>query len=210
MPLLAYCILLESGAINFPAEGVLRSKLAPNAEAGLIALCSEMGRTAISASNFQRVALEFHRVVQTVFAEKAVVPFRFPTWLSANELKTHLREEAARYQDFLTRHADHVQMEVRIVNSERNTPEATSGAEHLRARAAQLRALSEQAKEIEHQLAHVAIEWRARENPAGLRLYALVARTNVDAFREKLNRISVRASGPWPAAEFFEPRLAKG
>jgi len=209
MPLLAYCILLDSRPTNFPSEGILGSHTASIEESGLIALSSEMERNAISTSNFQQAALEFHRVVQAVFARKAVVPFRFPTWLSAMEMKEHLRQQSSRYKDFLIRHADHVQMEVRIASQESIMTEAATGAEHLRIRAAQFRAVSEHAKQLKHQLADIAIEWRERENPADLRLYALVSRTLVDAFREKLNRISVRASGPWPATEFFESPPAK-
>ena len=208
MPLLAYCIVLDSSEMNFPTEGVLGSQLAPIAESGFIALCSEMERNSISAANFQQAALEFHRVVQAVFAEKAVIPFRFPTWLSGEEMRTHLRQESSRYKNFLLSHADHVQMEIRIVGQERSTCEAATGAEHLRARANQLRMVSEQAKEVKHQLADSVIEWHERETTNGMRLYALVARKSVAAFREKLNRISLIASGPWPATEFFEPHGA--
>src|SRR5581483_11254279 len=158
MPLLAYCILLDGGAIKFPAEGVLGSKPEPIAKAGLIAICSKMEPTVISAGNFQPAALEFHRFIQAVFAERAVIPFRFPTWLSLDEIKAHVRQESSRYKEFLIRHADHVQMEVRIASQERSTPQGSTGAEHLRARAAQIRAVGEQAKQVRHQLADTVIE----------------------------------------------------
>lgn len=209
MPLLAYCILLDGGAISLPGQGVLSSKAEAIAESGLVALCSEMERSAITPSNFQQAALEFHRVIQNTFAQSAVIPFRFPTWLTAEEVKAHLRQESPRYRDFLIRHADHVQMELRIANPDRSTPEATSGAEHLRARAAQLRSVSEHAQQVKHQLADTVIEWRERETGDGMRLYALISSKSVERFREKLNRISMRASGPWPATEFFEPHSAK-
>jgi hypothetical protein len=209
MPLLAYCILLDSGAISFPTQGVLASKPESIAESGLFALCSELEPAAISPGNFQQAALEFHHVIQSTLAQSAVIPFRFPTWLSADEVKAHLRQQSPRYRDFLIRHADHVQMEVRITNPDTSTPEARSGAEHLRARAAQLRSVREHAKQVKQQLADTVIEWRERETGDGMRLYALISSKSVEWFREKLNRISVRASGPWPATEFFEPHSAK-
>jgi gas vesicle protein GvpL/GvpF len=203
MSLLTYCILLDGGSMNFPSAGVLGAEIEPIAESGLIALCSEIERSAISANNFQQAALEFHHVVQAVFADKALIPFRFPTWLSPEEMRANLRQETPRYKNFLLSHADHVQMEVRIQAEAAGSPLAATGVEHLRARAAQLRKVSEQAGAVRHQLADTVIEWRERESADGIRLYALVSRKSGGTFREKLNRLSVRASGPWPATEFF-------
>ena len=203
MPLLAYCILLDDQPVNFAVEGLLGSKIERISQSGLIALCSNLDRNSISPANFQQAAVEFHRVVQAAFAQKAVVPFRFPTWLSAEEMKAHLHKESSRYSEFLVRHADHVQMEARIVGRLVSSAPATSGAEHLRARAAQLRAVKEQTREIKNLVENEAIEWRERETPDGMRLYALVSKSMVEEFREKLNRASVHMSGPWPATEFF-------
>lgn len=202
--LLAYCIVLEEGPTVYPSEGVLDSKIVPVAESGLIALCAELERSSISATNFQRSALEFHRVVQAMLVEKAVVPFRFPTWLSADEMRAHLRQASAQYRDFLLRHADHLQMEVRVSKRAVNSPAVTSGAEHLRAKAAQLRAVMDQADEIKNLVSEEVIEWRQRETVDGVCLYALIARKSVEQFRETLNRSAVRASGPWPATEFLD------
>ena len=209
MPLLAYCVVLEEPPTNFPSSGVLGARIESVAESGVVVLCSEGEKTAISAGNFQQAALEFHRVIQACLAEKATVPFRFPTWLAAEEIRAHLRQQASWYGEFLRRHAEHVQMEVRLAAPESGTLRAETGAEHLRYRAAQLRAVSAQADEVRKLAADTVIEWRERENPAGIRLYALVSRKFVDAFREKLNRAPVRVSGPWPATEFFEPHPAK-
>jgi len=42
-------------------------------------LCSEIEQSSVSAANFQQTALEFHRAIQSVLAQHAVIPFRFPT-----------------------------------------------------------------------------------------------------------------------------------
>lgn len=203
MPLLAYCIVLDGERATFPEQGALGAKVDIVGESSLIALCSEMQRSLISANNFQQTALEFHRVLHEVFAQRAVVPFRFPTWLNREEMKSHLGRESLRYKDFLLQHADHVQMEVRVARQEPAIEETATGAEHLRARAAQLRKVNEQASEIKNLVAENALEWRQRETPDGVRLYALVSRTSIESFREKLKRASVPATGPWPATEFF-------
>ncbi len=205
MPLLAYCIVLDDGGRNFPSEGILASKLQSISESGLIALCSELERNSISVGNFQQAALEFHHVIQAVFAETAIIPFRFPTWLMEEEIKSNLRQESARYKDFLRKHADHVQMEVRIQARAVTTTKPTSGTEHLRRRAAEIGRLNEQTSELKTLLGNTVIEWRNREVPDGVRLYALVSRKSVEDFREKLRLGGVRASGPWPATEFLEP-----
>ena len=209
MALLAYCIVLDDGERKFPSEGLLDSRIEPIAELGLIALCSEMEPSAISAGNFQQAALEFHRVVQAVFADKAVIPFRFPTWLSREEMKVHLRQESLRYKDFLVQHADHVQMEVRIQAEAAAPISAASGTEHLRGRAAQMRKVNDEAQGIKNLLADIALDWHARETHDGMRLYALVSKASVEAFREKLKSVPARISGPWPATEFFKPRPAR-
>src|SRR5579885_2875882 len=204
MPLLAYCIVLDDHATKLPSEGVLGSRIELVAESGLIALCSEIERSAISSGNFQQAALEFHRAVQAVFAAKAVIPFRFPTWLSAEEVRSHLHQESPLYHHFLTNHADHVQIEVSIQAEPVGTTSAASGTEHLRARAAQMRKVRDQAQQIKNLAADAVIEWRDRETRDGIRLYALVSRSSVQSFREKLNSVPVRITGPWPATEFFE------
>ena len=209
MALLAYCIVLDDALTQFPSAGLLNLRIEVIAESGLIGLCSEMERSTISAINFQQAALEFHRVVQAVFADKAVIPFRFPTWLSTEQMSAHLRQESVRYKDFLIAHADHVQMEIRIP-AEAAAPILTaSGTEHLRARAAQMRKVSDHAQQIKHLVGDTAIEWRDRETPDGMGLYALISKRATEAFHEKLNSVPVRISGPWPATEFFEPRPAK-
>ena len=205
MPLLSYCILLDHVCLDLPLHGVLKAKLSSLSESGLIALCSEMEINSISPANFQQAALEFHNVIHAVFAQIAIVPFRFPTWLSAPEMKNHLREKTSYYQDFLTHHADQVQMELRLLSSEskREDP-AKTGADYLRARASELRSLREQVEDIKRMLAPSIVQWRQREVHDGLRLFALIERQLIHGFREKLNGIGLRASGPWPATEFLE------
>ena len=210
MTILPYCVVLGDTAGHLPATGILNSKLNEFAEAGLTAVYSQIEKFDISVTNFQQAALEFHNVVHAMFAHTAVVPFRFPTWLSEAELQRHLRSESARYQRFLNQHANHVQMEARIrLEQSSQGAASSSGTEHLRTRAAQIRKLRDMAEHTKQAVAAEAIEWRERETPDGLRLYALVDRGKLASFREKLSQADsgVRVSGPWPATEFLEPRV---
>lgn len=204
MPLLPYCVLLTKSSYELPEKGVAGTAVQTKRCSELTALYSEMETRKITSAIFQQAALDFHRVVHTAFADVAVIPFRFPTWLTAEGLVTHLEKESGHYQAFLTRYAGHVQMELRLAHASVTAEPASSGREHLRARAARLQEVEDAAKELKQLLGDQVQEWRERDIPEGKRLYALVERTRVTNFKEKLSGRSVRWSGPWPATEFLE------
>jgi gas vesicle protein GvpL/GvpF len=206
MILLPYCIVLCVNAGLFPKSGVTGSDVHSLAESHLAVAYSPIEKSRITADTFQKSALEFHNVVHAIFAQSAVVPFRFPTWLSEAELRQHVREHCSRYQAFLQQHREHVQMEVRIRLAAQATSDSATGTEHLRSRAAQLRTTGEAAEAVQQSLSGEALEWRQREIPEGLRLFALVERCRIVSFREALARLgpNLGASGPWPATEFLE------
>ncbi|PYY16457.1 MAG: hypothetical protein DMG60_14925 [Acidobacteria bacterium] len=209
MPVIPYCILLDDCSPNVPVTGVGDSHIQRLSEGGLLALYSELEKRNISPNTLQSAALQFHRVVQTVFEHVAVVPFRFPTWLTPPELIQHLQQESPRYKAFLTSHANYVQMEARLASVASGLPtNATTGTAHLRARAAESHRLRNIADTLKNLLASEVIEWRERGTQEGLRVYALVDRRSITGFRERLSKrehdINVRWSGPWPATEFLE------
>ncbi|PYY00298.1 MAG: hypothetical protein DMG64_11945 [Acidobacteria bacterium] len=214
MPVLPYCIVLRDSGISTPKTGVLNSGIHQMSEGNLRGLYSELLRSEISPRIFQQAALEFHKVVHAVFDETAVVPFRFPTWLTPAELSRHLQQESQRYTTFLNNHAKHTQMEVRLTSSTTSPTNAISGTAHLRARAAESWQLRNTAEELKNLLSSEVIEWRERDTSQGMRLYALIDRANVTSFRERLGKrehdTSLRWSGPWPATEFLEaPRRSE-
>jgi len=204
MLVLPYCVYLGKSIGKIPAKGVLDAEVQAKQCGPLVVLYSEIERSRIAPETFQQSALEFHRVVHAVFDSAAVIPFRFPTWLSAEELADHLQKESERYQAFLTLHADHVQMELRVTQpSSESLPAPSSGTEHLRARAARLHQSEKAVEGLKTLFAPEVLEWRERDIPEGKRLYALVERGQVAHFRERLSQRSVRWSGPWPATEFL-------
>lgn len=204
MPRLPYCVVLTKALVKPPAIGVLDANVQSADIDELTVLSSELGMSQITPQTFQQSALEFHRVVHAAFAEAAVIPFRFPTWLSADELANHVQKESTTYRSFLTKHADHVQMELRIAQASVVSPPDATGTQHLRRRAAQFHEIDNAAQELKHLLAAEALEWRERDIPEGKRLYALVERRAIAAFRERLSGRGLQVSGPWPATEFLE------
>jgi hypothetical protein len=194
---------MTKSSYKLPEKGVDGTTVQTKSCGELTALYSEMETSQITPAIFQQAALEFHHVVHGVFADVAVIPFRFPTWLRVEELAAHLEKESERYQAFLRRHAPHVQMELRLAHASVAAQPASSGTEHLRARAARLHEVEDAARELKQLLGDQVQEWREHDIPEGKRLYALVERTHVTTFREKLSGRTVRWSGPWPATEFL-------
>ena len=210
MPALPYCVLLNSSAVSVPVTGIENSGILRLTEGQLLVLYSELQASAISPTTIQSAALQFHNVVQAVFEQVAVVPFRFPTWLPQPELRKHLQQKSHGYTAFLTSHANHVQMEARLalpVSASASAPTA-GGTAYLRARATESRRLRTAADTLKSLLSAEVIGWRERETQAGLRLFALVDRTLIADFRERLTKrdheVGVCWSGPWPATEFLE------
>jgi hypothetical protein len=211
MSLLPYCIVSSGDAGLLPKTGVAGHEIRSFEESGLAVGYSQIEKTEISAELFQQNALEFHNAVHVVFGRVAVVPFRFPTWLSEPELRRHMREHSLRYRSFLQLHRSQVQMEIRI-HVVRQNEMADSGTQHLRARALELRSMDATASTVKKSLANEAIEWRQREIPEGLRLFALVERDHIAPFREAIARLdaNLRCSGPWPATEFLDQAANSG
>jgi Gas vesicle synthesis protein GvpL/GvpF len=201
--LLPYCVVLTESFGKVLITGVRGAEVLATHVAELTAFYSEIEKERIVPEQFQDAALEFHRVVHAALANAAVVPFRFPTWISNEELVDHLKDQAERYRSFLTQYADHVQMELRLTLAPGKVQRVFSGTEHLRARAAQLHQVENAAEEAKRLLAGDVIEWRERDVAEGKRLFALVKRGEIASFRERLSGRGLSWSGPWPAMEFL-------
>src|SRR5579884_2359283 len=112
MALLAYCIAEAEAKIVPPGTGVQGSEIVTLAEDGLVGFMSEYGG---SSDKARGLAVEFHRVLQEVLRQAAIVPFRFPTLLANDsEMIAFLKENAKEYRERLDRLRDVVQMEVQL------------------------------------------------------------------------------------------------
>ena len=156
----------------------------------------------------------FNRVLQGIFAQTAIIPFRFPTIVESEDvLRQFVESRSAEYHNALRRLRDKVQMDVRIsVNAggEAAGSASQSGKNYLEAKRAcyeQVQSILEEFKRASRSLAE---EWIQRDTASGIRGFALVDRSSLPVFLEKIARvptpagISARVTGPWPPSEFVE------
>ena len=206
--ILPYCIVADSG-VSPPVTGVREMAVEEMACRGLRCFYSKFQQR---PENFtQEDAVDFYKVVQTVFEKAAVIPFRFPTMLEAKaQLDEFVQEKAQDYAAALERLSNFVQMELRIMPAATADTPSTSGKEYMAQRLKNKQELESAANTARSMLADIRLDWRQQETREGLRCYALVARNAVKPFQEKARtlafarEIKVSVSGPWPATEFIE------
>lgn len=206
---LPYCIFLPN-ALEHPTAGVRGAAIRLLQEEGLAVAYSRVEPAELSQNGLQQTALEFHNVVHAIFARLAVIPFRFPTFLSEEQLRDHLKKESNSYLLFLRRHPDHVQMEIRVSLETMTGTRATTGTGYMTQRLAQRRSLVRASEELRRVLSDHLREWRIREQRDGMRLFAMIDRESISILRRlaksvQLRDVRVRVSGPWPATEFLPP-----
>jgi gas vesicle protein GvpL/GvpF len=212
MPLLAYCITEARSELAIPAAGVGSMPVKAVIAGPLQCFVSHFESGSIEGkTTIRESALEFHRTVQELFRQVAVVPFRFPTILGdENEISAFLAEHSSEYENALLRLRDAVQMEIRIEEREVASPPAASGTEYLRQRLSSHKNIAETALRFQHASEEWVREWRQRETPSGLRCYALLTREHLESFLTSMKEIPVapgqtaRVTGPWPATEFLK------
>lgn len=209
MPILAYCMTEPAFSPHSPLTGVDGAAVEAIEAGGVRCFYSRVPEES-SGTRAQDGALAFHRVLQEVFAQTAILPFRFPTIVEAEpELTAHILEHAVEYRRTLVRLRDLVQMEILIqANPTSRKSEESSGAQYLRKRLAQQKMLETAAEGLRTRVAFLVQGWRQRESKDGLRCFMLLGRGHVSQLRAALSGVQlspdlgVRVSGPWPATEF--------
>ncbi|HXM93687.1 MAG TPA: GvpL/GvpF family gas vesicle protein [Candidatus Dormibacteraeota bacterium] len=216
MPVLAYCVAEAACEIHSRLlAGVSGAEIETLEESGLRCFVSSYPlKPPTDPDPVREAALDFHRVLQTILSQAAIIPFRFPTILSdSKELVNFLQENASNYLDVLSRLRNKVQMEVRIAFVDAAKPPAEqqdSGASYLRrkqSRSIDLRSLAQRLRTAAGQ--HIDW-WKERETGDGLQCYALIDRGDIDNCRQSFREVSVppeltiRITGPWPAGQFVE------
>jgi gas vesicle protein GvpL/GvpF len=208
---LVYCGFLGDGKITTPATGVNAAPVNILARGRFSLLWSEVAWP-FAQNGLQQNALEFHAVVEHVFRQAAVVPFRL---LSVFESHSALEEFAAEHAEGfiadLERLRDYVQMEsVVYLIAPKPAQDSTSGREYLQQKAEMLRLSSEHAARVNDAIRAVSREVQMREVKNGTRIFALVERGSEGRFRTAVESVPVpeppvsrRVSGPWPAAAFL-------
>jgi hypothetical protein len=221
MPVLAYCFS-EVQPVVFSGKGVGDLPVENLEHDGVRCYFSRSdSRDQILGPPAKQMALEFHRVIASIFHEVAVIPFRFPTILEDEpELRAYLVEQGTRQKENLRRLREFVQMEIHLlhkstasnpgepVQTERLAP--ATGTQYLRVRQAKQRELADLGRDLRRSGEKFIHEWRERPSAQSLRCFALIERRAVNEFKDWMtsvhisSNLSVRVSGPWPASEFVE------
>ncbi len=215
MRLLPYCITETEPQIEIPLAGVQGMPIETMVDSGLRCLVSRYSDTAtLIEQPLQETAMVFHRVLQEIFRQVAIVPFRFPTVIAdEGELSAFLRDHCEEYARALPRLRDKVQVEIRV-NYQRapQSPAATgqSGLAYMHRQRTQLRILESGVSAMRAAGEPWIESWRERQVLGGVRCYVLVQRPAMQAFMEHVSSVelapelSARVTGPWPATEFLK------
>jgi hypothetical protein len=217
MPLLAYCMIEAATAAEKPSAGVGGRKIEEVENSGLRCFFSRFeSRDQIASLPAVEAALAFHQVLQALFHQAVIIPFRFPTVVdSGEELVRHIGEHASSHAEALSRLRHMVQMEIHI--GSRHEPGtaslADSGREYLQGRQARGAELEAAAKKFRLTTRPWVAEWRERQTAEGMRCYALLDREAVVSFQNAAQTLrqslpGARVSGPWPPAEFLEVKAS--
>lgn len=207
---LAYCGFLHEDGITAPETGVGNAPVNLLAQDGLRLLWSEV-EWPFEQGRLQQSAVDFHRVIEHVFRQVAVVPFRLlSVFDDLPALEKFAAEHAAGFVADLERLREFVQMEAVVyVIAPRVTGHSDSGRAYLQQKAEMLRVSTSHAAMLRDAIQQVSTEIRVREVKSGTRIFALVQRGNEARFRDMVasvplpEPVSRRMSGPWPPAEFL-------
>jgi len=214
---LAYCVaeseIDTTSSLGVQALGVQGAPVTQVSAAGFTVFFSESEFQLGSEDSIREGALAFHQVNDAIFRAGGIVPFRFPTLLAnVSELEAFVARNREIFEASLDATRDRVQMEVWIyVREVEASPEtqaaATSGRAYLLEKAVTQRELLRQAETIRQRAESQILQWAQAEQKGVLRCYALVARANVNAFREAASSVAAnlkfRVTGPWPATKFM-------
>lgn len=212
---LAYCAFLENPHISLPATGVGGARVQAMALGALRLLWSE-AEWPFPPEHMQKHAVEFHGVVNHIFKQVAVIPFRLlSVFDNYDALASFVAEHAATFMADLRRLKEFVQMECVVYPTPTRPGQqaGSTGAEYLRKKAVLARSAEAFAKAALEAAASVGREVRIRESKNGTRIFALVKRGDENEFSRIMTAVplpehlSRRTSGPWPAAEFLSEQV---
>jgi Gas vesicle synthesis protein GvpL/GvpF len=212
--ILVYCGFRHAPELALPTLGVNTAPVQVAASDELALLWSEV-EWPFDPQRMQKSAIEFHEVVHQVFRQTAVIPFRLLSVFEDQQTFTAFAaENRDRFLQDLTRLKDFVQMECVIYPAPSQTQvDRSSGKAYLEQKAVALRSSEGFTQAMQDALAHLSREVRVREGKNGTRIFVLVDRGRENDFRQSVaavpipTNLSLRMSGPWPAAEFLSEQV---
>ena len=212
--ILVYCGFRQAPELALPAMGVNAAPVQLTSLDDLCLLWSEV-EWPFDQQRMQKSAVEFHQVVQQVFKQTAVIPFRLLSVFDDQQAFTvFAAENRQRFMEDLIRLKDFVQMECVIFPKPSETPvDRSSGKAYLEQKAIALLSSEASVQATQDALAHLSREVRVREGKNGTRIFVLVDRGRENDFRQAVSAVPIpvhlsrRVSGPWPAAEFLSEQV---
>ena len=212
---LAYCVAEQKSQIDTPHSGV----------EGASVQWTDVGVLRCFVSDFSshmpdepvpEMVKAFNRVLQRIFAQTAIIPFRFPTIVESEDvLRQFVESRTAEYTGALQRLRNKVQMDVRITvnpagGGAESSSQSQSGKNYLEDKSARYQQAQSLLAEFQRISESLAEKWVQGDTPSGIRGFALVDRSSLPVFLEKIGRVltpagvSARITGPWPPSEFVE------
>jgi hypothetical protein len=209
---LAYCIAEQQSQFDIPPHGVQGESVRWIDVAALRCFFSNFG-SLVADQPAPEILTAFNQVLYTIFSRTTIIPFRFPT-IVENEgvLSQFLESRSSEYRAALHRLHNKVQMDVRLILEPvpASEPPPQSGKSYLEHRRDSLQEIQSVLEKFRSAARSLAESWVQRDTPSGTRGFALVDRSALPLFLEKIGRIltpagiSARVTGPWPPSEFVE------
>ena len=209
---LAYCIADQQSQFDLLLRGV-EGQPVRWIDVDALRCCFSNFASPIADQPAPEILTAFNRVLHAIFSQATIIPFRFPT-VAENEgaLRRFLESRSSDYRAALRRLHNKVQMDVRLIlepvpASEPSPRSGKSYLEHRRARHQEIQSVLDKFRGAANALAE---SWVQRDTPSGARGFALLDRSALPVFLEKIGRvltpagISARVTGPWPPSEFVE------
>jgi len=164
-------------------------------------------------ASMQQSAVAFHQVINHIFVQTAVVPFRLLTvFENEQSLMAFVAQHCEQFIADLERLKSCVQMEC-LVYFVRSRQVEASPEVHKRRNAELWQIVHEHVQDIRNVLSAISRDVRIHEIKSGNRIFALVERGKENAFRAAVERtivpqpIARRINGPRPAAEFLSESI---
>jgi hypothetical protein len=209
---LAYCIAERQKRIDIPESGVEAAAIRWIDVDALRCFVSDCNAQ-MPRERVPEMVKAFNEVLQRIFAQTAIIPFRFPTIVEDEAaLRTFVERRSTEYRSALRRLRDKVQIDVRIIARPKQAETSSrSGKAYLQEKSALQREAQSILQEFRGVSDSVAEEWgQGAAAPDGIRAFALVERSSLPIFLKIIAKvaipagISARVTGPWPPSEFIE------
>jgi Gas vesicle synthesis protein GvpL/GvpF len=213
---LAYCVAEQQTQIDSLGTGVEGAPVRWIDVGGLRCFVSDFAAQ-MPYAPVPEMVKAFNQVLQRIFAQAVIIPFRFPTILESEDmLRQFVESRSVEYRDALKRLRNKVQMDIRIsfkVADDMKSP-SQSGREYLEGRRGRYQKAQSVMDEFRRVSTSLAEGWIQRDTSSGIRGFALVDRCSLAVFLEKIGTvftpadISARLTGPWPPSEFVKLHLS--